>query len=97
MLLTDVIPDGLDYKPGSLTATGGVVNATQLPTITWRSSVSESFPITMTYAVTVSSSSTLTIKNTVIIDPLVSLPFERPAMILVNPYKAYLPLVLRDG
>jgi uncharacterized repeat protein (TIGR01451 family) len=96
VLLTDSIPDGLEYKPGSLQATGGIVNVTQLPTITWQSILSDSFPITLTYAVTVSSASTLTIRNIVFVNPLVTPPFERSAAILVNPYEVYLSLLLRD-
>jgi uncharacterized repeat protein (TIGR01451 family) len=97
VLLTDVLPDGVDYKPGTFTATSGIVNATQLPTVTWRSSVTDAFPVTLTFAVTVSASSTLAVKNTVVIDPLVSPPLERSAVIIVDPYKVYLPIVLRDG
>jgi uncharacterized repeat protein (TIGR01451 family) len=94
--LTDTIPSGLEYKPGSVTATSGIVNSSQLPTITWQSSLPVNFPITLTYAVTVSSASTLTIRNVVVIDTGISPPFERPAIILVNPYKVYLPLVRQD-
>lgn len=94
--LTDTIPSGLEYKPGSVTATGGIVNSSQLPTITWQSSLPVSFPITLTYAVTVSSASTLTIRNVVVIDAVISPPFERSAAILVNPHRVYLPLVLQN-
>jgi uncharacterized repeat protein (TIGR01451 family) len=94
--ITDKIPAGLNYRPGSVTATSGIVNSSQLPTITWHSSLSTSFPVTLTYAVTVSFSSTLAIKNVVVIDTGFSQPFARSAVILVNPYRMVLPLVLRN-
>ena len=93
--LTDTLPTGLDYKPGSIHVTGGIVNVSQLPTITWQSALTNVFPITITYAVTVSSVSTLTIRNVVIIDLIISPPLEREAAIIVNPLKFYLPQVLR--
>lgn len=95
--LTDTIPAGLEYKPGSVTATNGIVNSGQLPTITWQSSLPISFPITLTYAVTVSSASTLTIRNIVVIDPAVGQPFTKTSVILVNPHKVYLPLAFKDS
>lgn len=94
--ITDTIPAGLNYRPGSVTATSGIVNSSQLPTITWHSPPPASFPITLTYAVTVSFASTLTIENVVVIDTGFSQPFARSAVILVNPYKMVLPLVLRN-
>jgi uncharacterized repeat protein (TIGR01451 family) len=97
LFVTDTLPAGLAYRPGSVTATSGIVNSSQLPTITWQSSPPIRFPITLTYAVTVSSASTLAIKNVAVIDPVIGQPFERSAVILVNPYKMYLPLVLRNG
>ena len=93
--LTDAIPSGLEYKPGSVEATNGIVNLSLLPTITWQSALPISFPITLTYAVTVSSASTLTIKNIVVIEPASGPPFDRSATILVNPYTIYLPLVFK--
>lgn len=95
--LTDTIPAGLEYKPGSVTATNGIVNSSQLPTITWQSSLPINFPITLTYAVTVSSASTLTIRNIVVIDPAIGQPFTKTSVILVNPYKVYLPLAFKDS
>ncbi len=95
--LTDTIPAGLEYKPGSVTATNGIVNSSQLPTITWQSSLPISFPITLTYAVTVSAAGTVTIRNIVVIDPAIGPPFERTAAIIVNPYKVYMPLVFKDS
>jgi uncharacterized repeat protein (TIGR01451 family) len=93
--VTDTIPSGLDYAPGSFKATGGITSVI-LPTLTWQSEPSTTFPITLTYAVTVSSVSTLTIQNVATIYPGVGAPFERSAAIIVNPYQVYLPLVTRS-
>ncbi len=92
--VTDTLPGGLEYIPGSFQATSGITDIS-LPVLTWQSAPSPTFPITLTCAVTVSAASTLAISNVVLIDLGVGLPVERSATIVVNPYKVYLPMVLR--
>jgi uncharacterized repeat protein (TIGR01451 family) len=50
--LTDTVPAGLRYVPGSLDATAGSVDATGAPTLHWRGEFAAGSSITVTYRVT---------------------------------------------
>jgi uncharacterized repeat protein (TIGR01451 family) len=51
--LTDTIPAGLTYKPGTLAATFGTVDPSQAPVLRWQGSLASVKQITVTYQVTV--------------------------------------------
>lgn len=51
--LTDTIPAGLTYVPGSLAATAGTVDSSQAPILRWQGPLSSNQTITLTYQVTV--------------------------------------------
>lgn len=95
--LTDTIPLGLVYVTDSFTATLGILDASLAPTLTWHSSLSATKAITLTFAVTVSAVNTAAIQNIVAIDPGIGAPFERSATIIVNGFRIYLPLVVRNA
>ncbi|GEM_PF-758894 len=101
VLCTDTIPDGLIYVPGTLTATVGVVTDTYAPTLYWSGILTPSPAITLTYAVTVIHPSTGTVAfplvNTAVIVAPGYAPLTRTVTVLTNPYRIFLPLVLRSG
>jgi uncharacterized repeat protein (TIGR01451 family) len=103
--LTDVVPSGLDYVPGTLHASSGTWDDALAPTLTWAGILTPTPTITVTYAVTVpyivSGTITLTpaqaITNTAIIAVPGYEPIVRTTMIIVNPHRIYLPLMLKDN
>jgi hypothetical protein len=95
--LTDTLPAGLIYVTDSFTATLGTLDASFAPTLTWHGSLSATNVITLTFAVTVSAVNTQAITNIVIIDPGIGALFERSATIIVNGFRIYLPLVVRNA
>jgi len=95
--LTDTLPAGLIYVTDSFTATLGTLDASFAPTLTWHGNLSATNVITLTLAVTVSAVNTQTIRNIVTLDPGISVPFERSATIIVNGFRVYLPLVVRNA
>ncbi len=55
LYLTDDVPSGLTYVPGSLTATAGLVDDASAPELYWSGTLSPTGAVTVTYAVTVST------------------------------------------
>jgi uncharacterized repeat protein (TIGR01451 family) len=66
--LTDVVPPGLSYIPGTLTAPVGIVTDTNAPILRWSGILSPTPAVTVTYAVTVSTATPQVITNTAIIN-----------------------------
>jgi uncharacterized repeat protein (TIGR01451 family) len=62
-LLTDTIPPGLTYRPGSLWASQGTWDDQHEPTLTWQGPLSTSRQITITYQVTATGLITGSIVN----------------------------------
>jgi uncharacterized repeat protein (TIGR01451 family) len=94
--VTDVIPVGLTYVPGTLTTTHGTVDATAAPTLKWNGVMSTTPVVTLTYAVTLSTSTTRVIANNVTIEPEGNSVLTRTATIIANPRRSFLPLILRN-
>jgi uncharacterized repeat protein (TIGR01451 family) len=96
--MTDVIPTGLSYLPGTLTATSGLVTDTNAPNLEWSGVLTPTPIVTVTYAVTVSTEITtpLVISNTAQIAASGSLT-TTTSKIIVNGYKLYLPIMLKDS
>ncbi|MFL7794608.1 MAG: PQQ-dependent sugar dehydrogenase [Anaerolineae bacterium] len=63
VFLTDTIPSGLAYVPGSLTATHGTASDTQQPILHWQGSLAASRDITITYLVTATGTYTGSLVN----------------------------------
>lgn len=93
--LTDVIPTGLIYVAGSLSASQGIPDASSAPTLTWSGGMSNTFVVTVSYAVMVTTVSTETITNIVSINPGFDMPFTRTMSIMVNGLQSYWPLVFK--
>jgi uncharacterized repeat protein (TIGR01451 family) len=94
--LVDHVPQGLAYLPDTLTATAGTVNQAGHPTLSWSGDLSSIQAVTVTYAVTVTASDTRTISNTVTVSASGYQPITSTATVLVNPYRVYLPLAMRE-
>ncbi len=95
LYLTDTVPAGLAYVPGSLTATLGLPDDSAAPTLHWSGVLSETSLATVTYAVTVDTAIPQVIRNTVTLWAQPTGVLTRTATIAVNGYTVYLPLVVR--
>ena len=94
--VTDTLPADLSYVPGSFTATSGAPDASSAPTLKWSGVMSSTPTVTLTYAVTVATTSTALISNTALINPGYAPPFARTASVVVNPYNLFLPVIWRN-
>ncbi len=90
-----MLPSGLLYLPGSLSATSGTPDDTQAPMLQWSGEVLPSAPVTITYSTEVTLSVIGTLTNTANISALDYGPITRTAMLRISWYRQYLPLVLR--
>jgi uncharacterized repeat protein (TIGR01451 family) len=93
--VTDTVPAGLSYLPGTLTATGGAAADTSAPTLLWSGILSPTGAVTLTYAVTVTAPNAQAITNQAAIAAPGYETITRAATIVVNGYSLYLPLVLQ--
>jgi hypothetical protein len=94
--VTDVIPIGLSYLADSFTATSGNVEESAGPLLSWTGEMSNTPVLTLTYAITVSTTNTQVVTNEAIIDPGFTAPFTRTAAIIVNGLRVYLPLIFKN-
>jgi len=95
MHFTDVVPDGLAYVSGTLTATAGLVDESSAPTLKWTGWLSEASPITITYAATVTTADSEAILNSAAISAPGYDAVTASVTIVANPKQVYLPLVMR--
>ena len=65
--LTDVVPAGLSYIPGTLTTTAGTVTDLDAPALHWSGVLTPTPVATVTYAVTVSATGPRTVTNSAIV------------------------------
>jgi uncharacterized repeat protein (TIGR01451 family) len=100
--LTDTIPAGLSYVPGTLTATSGVVTDTLAPSLHWSGLLTPSADITVTYAVTApppapgsARTAVFPLANTAVIAAPGYPPVTRTVTVLSNPFHIFLPLTQR--
>jgi len=99
VLFTDTLPDGLSYIPETLTATTGIVNDADVPTLRWSGFLSPTPAITITYAVTASVAESQVITNTASIVAPGCQTITRTVAINVQVaswQNIYLPLVMRN-
>lgn len=100
--LTDLVPSGLSYLTGTLSATGGTVDDDNPPTLRWSGTLSPTPVVTVTYAVTVNHTSTgsnnlpSVIRNTATAVAPGYETITSTATIIVNGHNSYLPLVMRE-
>ena len=96
--ITDTVPTGLDYVPGSLNAVGGTgtYDDSNAPELTWSGVLSPTSMVTMTYQAQVTTASAAEIMNTATIDAPGYQTITVTATIIVNPRQFWLPFVLRS-
>jgi uncharacterized repeat protein (TIGR01451 family) len=103
ILLDDVVPTGLLYVPGTLTATRGIVDDASAPALTWSGPLTPTPVVTITYAAVVTYTvpgSTAILPGTIVNTATITAPgyqtIHRTATVWTNYRSVYLPLVLRD-
>jgi uncharacterized repeat protein (TIGR01451 family) len=94
--LTDVIPSGLQYVPGSLDASAGVTNDAGAPTLRWSGALGSAPLVTVTYQVTVTTSGPGAATNTATLAVPGYDSAEHSSTLLVNPLAIHLPLGLHS-
>ena len=92
--VTDIVPHALDYVRGSFTATLGAIDPSVAPTLKWAGMMSDTKVVTLTYAVTASTITTIT--NDAVINPEFTAAFTRSVTIVVGRIRIYLPLVSKN-
>jgi uncharacterized repeat protein (TIGR01451 family) len=93
--LTDTIPSGISYIPGTLTATLGVVTDTT-GALQWSGVLSDTSKVDVTYDVVVTTAATRLISNTVVIDTASNGLLTRTGYIYANGFSTYLPLIVKS-
>jgi uncharacterized repeat protein (TIGR01451 family) len=95
--LTDTIPAGLNYVPGSLSASLGAPDDSAAPVLRWSGSLGSVTTVTISYAVEVivSSGSRPVIQNTATIQSAATGLLTRSATIIANGYITLLPMIAR--
>jgi uncharacterized repeat protein (TIGR01451 family) len=94
--MTDVVPSGLEYVPDSLSASSGVVNDDDAPTLSWSGVLDPPPMVVVTYAVTVTASDPLAAINTATMDAPGYDSVEHSATVLLNPLVTYFPIGARN-
>jgi uncharacterized repeat protein (TIGR01451 family) len=101
--LTDVTPTGVqlaDYSCGLATG-GGSAPSVPPPTncsgglVAWHGVLTTTHTITLTFGVTITANTTQAIMNTAIVAVSGTLPFTRSAVVIVNGYATFLPVILK--
>ncbi len=93
--LTDTVPAGLAYVPGTLIATSGAFTDTHAPTLRWTGLLTPTPRVTVTYAVTVSATTPQVVTNIATIAAPGYQSVTRTTTIRLNWRAVYLPLALR--
>jgi len=97
--MTDLLPAGLDYTSGTLTATLGnawVTYATPSWSIHWQGVMSDTAALEIHYRVVVNIADTRAVPNTAWINDGSGQPISRSAIIIVNGWPTYMPIILRN-
>jgi uncharacterized repeat protein (TIGR01451 family) len=81
--LSDTIPTGLAYIPGSLAATSGAVDDAAAPALTWTGLLTPTPAVTVTYAVTVATNEWRSITNAAVIAVAGQEPLTRTATVQI--------------
>ncbi len=93
--LTDTIPTGLAYLPGSLAASSGTVSAGLSPILTWDGNLDAS-PITITYATTVTAVAPTVIANQAYVTDGVWIDFTLQAWLIPNGQQLWMPVLVKE-
>ncbi len=83
LALTDTVPTGLTYIPGSLTTTQGAVSAAAAPRLTWQGTLAANSRVTLTYKVTVTGAITGSLVNHAYVTGGGISPLDLPASLFI--------------
>ena len=98
LYLTNVVPIGLDYVPGSLTTATGEQDDSDDPMLCWEGELEDgTSAVTLRYTAVVTETTPRRITNTVRIDAGSAGGLDLSAAIVTNGYTVFLPLVLRGA
>lgn len=95
--LTDRVPAGLSYVTGTLSASDGVPIDADAPSLHWTGVLSPTPVVTVSYAVRLDTAEATIITNSAVIASPGYEPSSISAILFANPFKIYLPSVLRDA
>ena len=95
--ITDPLPAGLAYVPGSLTAAPqiGTLSVIEDNTIRWHGTLESDAVLEITFAATISATTPTAIRNTATVADETGTA-EWTAILIANGIKVYLPTVTRD-
>jgi uncharacterized repeat protein (TIGR01451 family) len=96
VFLTDVVPAELEYVPGSLQASTGMVDDGSAPTLYWSGVLDPAPVVLVTYAVTVTASGPSAAINTATMNAPGYDTAQHSSTLLLNPLATYLPLATRN-
>ena len=96
IMLTSVVPSGIVYIPNTLQASSGSASATLSPTLRWNGWVLTTTPVTITYAVTVTTNVTQALKTATTLAPIGYDAQTLDTAIIVNGYQVFLPVIHRN-
>ena len=94
--LTDAVPTGLAYVPGTLTATLGTVTDTT-ESLQWSGTLSNTLTADVKYDVVVVTSATRLLNNVAVIDMGAHSLITRTGYLIANGFLAFLPIVLKSA
>jgi len=95
VLVTDVIPTGLNYVPNSLTVSSGTPDDQQAPELRWQGSLSETNLVQISYSVLVTAAEPQATTNEMTINDGRGNQLTRQAIVILNPRQVYLPIIVR--
>jgi uncharacterized repeat protein (TIGR01451 family) len=92
---TNTLPGGLSYIPGSLTASSGMVDDSQLPTLRWSGSMFEKSEVLISYSTIVAKEAPVVITDTSLVDAGIAGDFELSSTLIINGQQLYIPVIRR--
>jgi uncharacterized repeat protein (TIGR01451 family) len=95
MTLTDVVPPGLAYAAGTLTATCGAIDATGAPTLRWTGVLSPTPVVTVQYSVQVTWPDPAVLTSTATVSVAGTGVVSATHALWVNPHDTFAPIVLK--
>jgi uncharacterized repeat protein (TIGR01451 family) len=93
--LTDVVPPGLAYATGTLTATCGAVDATGAPVLRWTGVLSPTPVVTVQYSVQVTWPDPAVLTGTATVEVDGTGTVSATHSLWVNPYGTFAPVILK--
>ena len=96
-IMTDVLPSGLDYLDGTVTATVGTAWVDFGPSTTsihWQGMISDTSTAEIRYGASVETSDTLALRNTAWINDGLTQVISRSVTVIANGWSVYLPILL---